>query len=509
VSRRAFVVGGAAVAAVPLLASPARSLVEPNPALAFWRHGYDDLLARYLALPTSRPHPRLGNDRGGWLAWGVSEAMQSFLVMHDATADRRYLDLFVRYGDQLLDARDTVRGVPSRPDGTRVPAWRSLYGYSQGWLTLRDRYGHAALRLRVRPDASPNRPTRATVRPLADHRFDLEVRRGDGALDRFLGLSTDPRDERYAPRYVRAHASHSLVTIAELRRQPSGLSLAPVTGAVVPPQPYVHPSHTGAIVAPLAAFARRVASTPALHDRYVGAARRFREAAIDALAVHDREWRHDSRTGEGYYVFLRGDPWYLDGTELPLNEFLTLARAYNQLAQLPGADGAWSARTHAMARTFHRALHHDARHDAVTWTYWLPRGWVHRGWGLDDRVSEHRPVQSPVTKVEDVQHAALDVQVAAELVAQGHLPRTDGVRLANTYVRLMSRSGAIAGHVDGSGPFSANPLAAHYVPLARWRPEVYDHARSLVAGRLRTLPVLAAHLHGIALLAREAALRPR
>jgi hypothetical protein len=216
--------------------------------------------------------------------------------------------------------------------------------------------------------------------------------------------------------------------------------------------------------------------------------------------VHDREWRHDSGTGEGWYVFRRGDPWYLDGTELPLNEFLTLARAYLELSGLPGADPAWAQRVAAMARTFRRAVRHDTAHDAYSWTYWLPRGWMHRGWGLDDHVSEHRPVQRANQVLEDAQHAALDVQVATELALAGHLTGTDATRFSRTYLRRMARPGALAHRVDGSAPATRNPLAMQYVPLARWSPQVYSHARSLVVGRVAELPPLGVHLHGLALM---------
>jgi hypothetical protein len=481
-----------------------------DPGVQGWRRRYDSLLRRYSELPPGRPGPPQGNDVRGLLAWGHSHCLESLLLMYEATGATTYLDLFLSYGDGVLAARDTERGVPSSPDGRREPAWRSLYGFSQSWLRLHDPDGYPVFRLQCRPMGGPNRPTRASVVP-RDDLFDLEVTRGDGAVDRLAGLSADPGHVRYAPRLVRTMSTLSRVTVRELRDRPDPSTvLRPAREKVMAPQPYVHPSHTGAIVTPLAGFARLVATTPALAavPRYAAAARRYRDAAVAALEVHEREWREDPSTGEGWYVFLRGDPWYLDGTELPLNEFMTLAKAYGELARLPGADPAWARRTRAMARAFTNALRLDRTRDAYVWTYELPRSLMYRGWGAAHDVSDHNPVQPPKQVVEDLKHATLDLEVAFFLADRGYLTPRDARRFAHTFTRVMAKGSGrwarVAANVDGSGPASRNPLAMLFLGAARWDPAVYPHVRSMVQHREAPLPAMGAYLHGLAWLARAA-----
>jgi hypothetical protein len=62
-------------------------------------------------------------------------------------------------------------------------------------------------RLQCRPMGGPNRPTRASVVP-RDDLFDLEVTRGDGAVDRLAGFLGAARWDPAVYPHVRSMVQH-------------------------------------------------------------------------------------------------------------------------------------------------------------------------------------------------------------------------------------------------------------------------------------------------------------
>jgi len=57
------------------------------------------------------------------IAWMETYIMRSYLIMYQATKDKRYLDEFIGHADTVLDRRDNVRGVTDYR-GLSLPAWR-------------------------------------------------------------------------------------------------------------------------------------------------------------------------------------------------------------------------------------------------------------------------------------------------------------------------------------------------------------------------------------------------
>jgi hypothetical protein len=458
------------------------SAVAPTPTrrvadhtLSPWQRMYE---AAWMEFAQAMPLA-VDNDRGQ-LAWGHSHVLNSLLTMYAAARTERYLDRFVDMADDVLAQTDEVRGVPSHRDGSAVPAWRVLRGFSQGWLELPDMAGVPALRLACRPPRSGQ--SWVSIYPLDDHRFRVIVRRGDGRVDDISPLSTDPLNRRYAPRVLRALHTHNTVTFHELRAKPRPVRLAQVQRMQVDPQPYVHASHTGAIVAPLADFAAIVASSQALAERYRGPARRFRDAAVSALACHDKEYAVTGNTG--WWSFLRGDPFYLDGSDLPLNEALLPAVAYLSLSRLPNADQTWGERVRQVA-TRARVAFRPRLDGTMRWTYWVPGSAPWRGWAAADNVSEHLPSKTPDRRVEDIKHAAVDVDFVARCAASRVIFGAADVKaLVRTYVsRVATGSGRGAGvrdRVDGTGEQTQTSQVGLWGRLALTDPQMARHLADVV-----------------------------
>jgi hypothetical protein len=443
--------------------------------LSRWQRMYETAWIEFAqAMPSV-----VDNDRGQ-LAWGHSHVLNSLLTMYVATGAERYLDRFVDVADAVLAGRDEVRGVPSHRDGSAAPAWRALRGFSQGWLELLDMAGAPALRLACRPPRSGQ--SWVSIYPLDDHRFRVIVRRGDGRVDDIWALSTDPLDRRYAPHVLRTLHTNNTVTFHELRAKPRRVRLARIERTQVDPQPYVHASHTGAIVTPLADFVAIVADSRALAERYRGPARQFRDAAVSALACHDKEYVVTGNTG--WWSFLRGDPFYLDGSELPLNEALLPAIAYLSLSRLPDADQTWGERVRQVA-TRARMAFRPGLDGTMRWTYWVPGSAPWRGWAAADNVSEHLPSKTPDRRVEDIKHAAVDVDFVARCAASRVVFSAADVKaLVRTYLSRVAtgsgRAASVRDRVDGSGEATQTSQAGLWGRLALTDPQMARHLADVV-----------------------------
>ena len=60
----------------------------------------------------------------GHIAFGEAFVMKAYVLMYEATKDKRYLDDFIKVADSVLDRRDSVRGVKDYR-GLSLPAWRT------------------------------------------------------------------------------------------------------------------------------------------------------------------------------------------------------------------------------------------------------------------------------------------------------------------------------------------------------------------------------------------------
>jgi hypothetical protein len=426
---------------------------------------------------------------GDGLVWGGSYFLQAYLLMYEATGDRRYLNTFVAQADRILAARDSERG---RRDarGRSLPAWSVGDPYTVGSVALADAAGVPVLELSsALPYAGKARV--AVGAGSAPGTFRLTVwnpsrvyrKQPTDVLD---DLTMDPASPDYAPaRVAAAFPDSKLQLTARDLRAPGAAGGDPAPGQRrLTALRYVFPVHTGQLTYPLARFARIVRTTPGLRDDagYAATADRYVEAARAAVAVHDEDWR-ETPSGEGFYVTPKGAPVRFDGVELPFNQVLSLGRTLVELAVLTGDEG-YADKVRKIARWFKADLRPNAA-GAYEWSYVWTKGRFFSGWTAEDGVSRYLPSHPGTRVAEDVDHGHIDIGFAVlalrELGTASGFTQDDMRRFAATFVRNIITTDArgvptVFDRIDGRGPKGKRPnIPAAWLPLAPWDRAISDH----------------------------------
>lgn len=433
------------------------------------------------------------NDVLGALAWGQTYVQQGLLRMYEAYHKRPYLATVMQNIDGVLATRDSERGVTDYR-GLSLPAWRSGNPYTAGAVSVPDASGRPALQVRsVRTpietlDSYTGRTlsltpvihveTSAGTQPGT---FKLTVRHDTlNVTDVLDNLTMDTVEDRVK----QAWPTQNLLTVKDLRSETGAGEPAPGS-STMSSQMCVFAVHTGMITYPIAWAGRLILDDPQLNrepdlrqkaEEYIGAC----EAA---LAVHDSEWREND-AGEGWYDFTRGMPVDFDGTELPANQFLAVARTMIHLAAVTG-DQRYRDRAEKMARTYRNQLTLGVN-DAYTWHYWPTWGHVYRGYTVADNISDFRLSYSGATQVEDISHGHIDVDFAvAAYRNQIVFDQTDMRRFANTFTRNVATTSdgkpTAWSAVDGTGTrgsLAFDELSALWMPVAFWDRNVFTHINS-------------------------------
>ncbi|MFI6505910.1 hypothetical protein [Nonomuraea typhae] len=411
----------------------------------------------------------------GLLGWGQSYVMCAFIRMYEAYRDTHYLDRLIHNADLVLAGRDSVRGVTDHR-GLSLPGWRNT-SYTAGGVRLPDASGQPVLEVRSALTNVSDAVVTVKAGSSAE-RFTIVV---DNPKKKRTSTFTDLTAGDAVARILAAYPSPNMVTAKKLG---DGL---PAQGAFPMAAAPVHFSvHTGMITYPMASFVRTVMRSPHLRrvPKYRDKAGEYLTAVRDAAAIHDHEWRD-----AGHFVFAKTTPVPYDGVEQPHNQSLGLGQTYAELAAATG-DPLYRRRTAALARAFARDLTPDAA-DAAVWPYWPSSGVMYRGYTQADDVSEWTPSygRPPVgaQQKEDLSHAGVDVEFAgaAHRWNLGFTGR-DMARLARTYTRnLATTDNGTATtflYVDGGGglaPAGQYLQAPRFMPVARWDPAVFTHAREV------------------------------
>ena len=394
---------------------------------------YDWAEARYRRGQRTRSATRDADT--GALAWGESRALQSYLTMYQATNDLDYLDRLVGHSQRVLGVRDDRIG---RVDylGRSQPAWSAAAPYTVSTLDLRDVSGEPVVRIVV---AISSKSVKVDIRPRSDGLFDLTVSTSSGLTEKKLALSTRARHPRYFVRYLDDHfPGTTAITATDLRSDTSRpAELAVLRAAKMATTRYVFAVHTAMICTAWARFATLVARRPDLRRRYASPAAELCGAVESAVALHDGDWRRLSERS-GIYAFAVGAPVLNDGTYLPHNQYLAMARC---LADLAGAthNSEYRRRAAMMFNLFRSDLSGGS---APTWPYHWSGSRVYRGFDRKESPSQHWPRMAAVRSLEDTSHGALDVAaVVAGFDAGFAVPASMLQRLANTFrTRVMSRT---------------------------------------------------------------------
>lgn len=408
------------------------------------------------------------------LAWSESRALLSYLVMYEATADATYLDTFVATSERVLALRDDQVGHLDYRGRSR-PCWSASYPYTVRHVDVLDTGGTPAIRL---ASSSPSSRVVIEVAPQSADMFTLVVRAEPDRPASVSRLSLDARSPQYVVRRLRIGFPDpaSLIAINLRRNAFQTGSIAPVQGVELLPTRYTFAAHTGMIGAPLARFAGMVRADRDLHRRYGLVAARLSEGVATAVDLHDGEWKQVS-SRKGGYAFEVGAPVRGDGTFLPHNQNLAMARCLTYLYRAIG-DETYRLRAQHAVNLFLSDLG-DA--PTPTWSYHWTGNPAYHGYDVGEVASVHSPRMSPRGGIEDTSHGALDVAAAVAAFDNGTaIPFSLPPRLARTFFTAVVRR-ARTGHwvtarqLDSFDQAAEDKIAAAgWLDLARWDRRIYD-----------------------------------
>ena len=227
-------------------------------------------------------------------------------------------------------------------------------------------------------------------------------------------------------------------------------------------EPYCYTVHSGMLIHPMVEFARHAEGQPWANEptydgeSYAEKAAAYLVAAEETVAFHEDQW-----DPAGFYR-ARPDATFLSfaGQDLPLNQSNAMGRALLSLAAVT-RDPEHLAKATALAQRLRDQMT-AAADGAYLWNYW---GGPLAGDG------------------EDVSHAAINVDFAADAAAAGIVfDDADLDGLAATFVqRVYVDEGTFSDHVGGGSVNGAGyrPQVARWLDLSRRRTAVYTAVRDL------------------------------
>lgn len=183
--------------------------------------------------------------------------------------------------------------------------------------------------------------------------------------------------------------------------------------------------------------------------------------ALEALEVHERQWRQGPRDSEGHYVGLDQEDG-LDGRPLPGNRLSAMGLAH-WLAWKLTREEKHRERALALGLYIKNRLA-IARGDAYVWPYWLPE--------LPDEVD-------PKCRPEDTSHAGLTISLPLALAEDGEVFDTiDLRRLSRTVTLGFGRfgEGVLGSQIWGIPDIDPSYVGApvKWLPLSQADGEVFE-----------------------------------
>jgi len=148
-------------------------------------------------------------------------------------------------------------------------------------------------------------------------------------------------------------------------------------------------------------------------EKYIALADEIVQDARSIVSSHEEEWTALSGQ-EGYYIFPRGCPFYLDGVEIPVNEAAVFGTSLVRLYLLTG-DSFYFERARSMFKRWECYFTYEngyIRYPYVTGSWY-------EGWGPGDEISVNTPAAKPHTEAETFHKAALTVKFISMLVLAG------------------------------------------------------------------------------------------
>jgi hypothetical protein len=222
--------------------------------------------------------------------------------------------------------------------------------------------------------------------------------------------------------------------------------------------------HTGVLTRPIFEFLHIVDQHPELRadlgDQYDA----ILQDALEALAVHDEQWREGPGEHEGHYIG-KDQEDHVDGRILPANRLSAMGCAHWFAWKVSG-DEMHHERALRMGRYIRNRLALTPE-GAYFWEFWLPEEPVE---GL---------VERDAFRGEDVSHSGLTIALPKLLIEAGEVfEEEDMARFAKTVTHGFGRlgGGVIFGEINGLGrlrPAYAKGVS-RYLFFAQADPEVRE-----------------------------------
>lgn len=133
------------------------------------------------------------------------------------------------------------------------------------------------------------------------------------------------------------------------------------------------------------------------------------ERSIETVKSHESEWVQSEKE-EGYYIFPKNCPFYIDGVEMPVNEAAIFGSALVLLYELTN-DPFYLKRAKHMANHWLRYTKYE--NESVTYPYVI--GKWNKGWKEEENISINSPFSPSNKSIETFHKAALTISFFLKL----------------------------------------------------------------------------------------------
>jgi hypothetical protein len=408
-------------------------------------------------------------EQRGSLSWGASLVGRSYLRIYEVTGDDRYLRGFVGIGEQMLLARDSVRGVKDYL-GRTGPVWRSGRPYTTNSIALScGAVEGPCLEIRSK------QATRIRIENLrlgtkaVDISFFADT---DGTtLASFSDVSMSSNEERSISEVLAKQQWKSPQAAAAISHD-GCTDCFPPDGVYELGEEYYAPAvHVSQICVSLLEFSELVRGDQSLSAKYGEYAEKYTQAAEEALTFYEPDYRVSEHGG--YYEIAADAPNDFEGTDAPQNHNMSMALCFLLLHKVTG-QSSYLTRATELLTTF-RSTSFEAKigsRKCLMWSYFTPtltnylghQGGNHSRW---------RSFRKGNTRMDDMSHAVLSVEAAIEAHKLGVVISAEDLEsMANTFVAAAT-SGSLGNYMDGTaGIGKYDDVAGRWAILSPWHNQI-------------------------------------
>lgn len=428
----------------------------------------------------------------GRIVWNEAEFMESLLNMFELTKDTRYLEIFVKHSDHVLQVRDDQAG---RPDyvGRLRPGWQVGAYYTLGVpVTITDDQGKPSLEIQGIHASGNDRTVVEILREDSEH-FTILVR-NEFRRSKPLEVRSENLTLGTAEEVMNAGRSpKSWIRVRVVGNSPpreGQYPLAETYGMVL------HELHTPIIGVPFMRFADLVFRNPELAS-YQPKAERYVKAFEESFRDYSGSWHEDGEGG--YFVFEPGGKSWASGLPVPYNGLSANGRFLLWLWRVTG-DLDSLRKASALARKV-RAGITFLPDGTMTMPYWIKgslpyAGWKSAGGELLNGVYEEL---QPDPGTEDVSHFSLTLRFILEAWQMGIVFQEDDLKaVTRTFLKRLwkpipakveelcdpdwHKGFYMAHNLDGKG-HAYDYAVSTFSLLSRWEPSLARRGIEVYAAR--------------------------